>query len=75
MKRRPEPLSPLLTVDEAAAYLNVTPSTVRRFRRDGVLPVVKLGGQVKSRIRFRRCDVEALIESGYSPATTGPLAP
>ena len=67
--------SPLLDVDEAAAYLNVSPATVRRFRRDGVLPVVKLGGQSRSRIRFRRTDVEALIESGYTPATKGPLAP
>lgn len=74
MKKHDPSISPLLTVDETAAYLNVTPSTVRRFRRDGVLPVVKLGGHAKSRIRFRRTDVEALIESGYMPATTGPLA-
>lgn len=75
MQKQIPPASPLLTVDEAAAYLNVTASTVRRFRRDGLIPVVKLGGQAKSRIRFRRADIDALIESGYSPATAGPLAP
>jgi excisionase family DNA binding protein len=72
--KKQAPTSPLLTVDEAATYLNVTPATVRRFRRDGVLPVIKLGGQSKSRIRFRRADVDALIESGYTAATAGPLA-
>ena len=72
--KKQAPASPLLTVDEAATYLNVTPATVRRFRRDGLLPVIKLGGHTKSRIRFRRADIDALIESGYTPATTGPLA-
>ena len=66
--------SPLLDVDETAVYLNVSPATVRRLRRDGVLPVVKLGGKSKSRIRFRQADLDALIAANTSPATTGPLA-
>ena len=74
MKKKALPQPTLLTVDEVATLLNVAPQTVRRFRRDGVLPVVKLGGKSKSRIRFRECDVLALIESGYQHATSGPLA-
>ena len=74
MPRKTLPQPVLLTVDEVAILLNVAPSTVRRFRRDGLLPVIKLGGQTKSRIRFRRTDVEALIEAGLIPASTGPLA-
>lgn len=66
--------SPLFDPDETAAYLNVSIATVRRFRRDGVLPVVKLGGKSKSRIRFRQSDLDALIAANTSPATTGPLA-
>lgn len=50
-------------------------ATVVRLDRDGVLPKIKLGGKVKSRVRYRRADLDALIESGYSPATSGPLAP
>ncbi len=64
----------LLTVDETADYLNLTPQTVRRLHRDGVLPSVKLGGKSKSRIRFKQSDLDAVIESGYRPATSGPLA-
>jgi excisionase family DNA binding protein len=64
----------LLTVDETADYLNLTPQTVRRLHRDGVLPSVKIGGKAKSRIRFKQGDLDALIESGYRPASTGPLA-
>lgn len=64
----------LLTVAQTADRLNVSEPTIRRFTRDGVLPVVKLGGKAKSRIRIRNSDVDALIENGYRAATTGPLA-
>lgn len=65
---------PLLTIPEAAAYLNVSVPTMWRLRRDGVVPVVKLGDKTKSRVRVRREDLDALIAAGYQPATSGPLA-
>ena len=64
----------LLEVWEVADYLNLTEGTVRRLIRDGVIPVVKLGGKKKSRIRVRRSDLDALIAANYRPATSGPLA-
>jgi excisionase family DNA binding protein len=65
----------LLTVPQAAADLSTSQDTVRRLIRDGVIPVVKVGGKPKSRIRIRRCDLDQLLAEGYHPATTGPLAP
>jgi excisionase family DNA binding protein len=35
----------LLTIEEAADYLKVTPFTVRRYLREGKLPGLKVGGQ------------------------------
>lgn len=35
----------LLTIEEAAGYLKVTPYTIRRYLREKKLPGVKLGGQ------------------------------
>lgn len=64
----------LMEVLDAADYLNLTEGTVRRLIRDGVIPVVKLGGKKKSRIRVRRGDLDALIAANYRPATSGPLA-
>lgn len=64
----------LLDRPQAAAYLNVSVATVIRLDRDGLLPKIKLGGKAKSRVRYRRADLDALIASGYMPATSGPLA-
>lgn len=64
----------LLDVWEACDVLNMPEGTVRRLIRDGVIPVVKLGGKSKSRIRVRRQDLDALIAANYVPATSGPLA-
>jgi predicted DNA-binding transcriptional regulator AlpA len=70
-KRKPRPL---LTIPETAEWLNISVDAAWRLRRDEVLPVVKLGGKGKSRVRVRPEDVEALIAAAYSPATSGPLA-
>ena len=53
----------LLTVEEAAAYLRVTPPTVYRLLRAGKLPGVKVGRQW----RVRLVDLEAHLTS--PPAT------
>jgi len=45
-----EPMpKPLFTVQQAAAFLNVTPRTVRRMIDDGRLPAVRLGRMVRIR--------------------------
>lgn len=69
-----DPWPDLMEVPDGADYLNVTEGTFRRLVRDGVIPIVKLGGKKKSRIRVRRSDLDALIAANYHPATSGPLA-
>jgi hypothetical protein len=59
---------------EASIYSGFPEGTLRRFARDGVLPITKPGGKPKSRIRIDRHDLDALMAAGYQPATTGPLA-
>lgn len=66
--------SPVTDVRGAARYLGVSESSMRRLIRDGVVPVTKVGGKPKSRIRVLTVDLDRLLASGYSPATSGPLA-
>jgi len=74
----PEPYTPirpvLLEKWQAAVYLGLTDDGLDRLIRDGVVPVVKLGGRLKSRVRVRQSDLDALIEASLTRATSGPLA-
>jgi excisionase family DNA binding protein len=47
---------PLLTPDEAGAFLRVHEKTVIRFAREGIVPGLRLGGKLW---RFRKSDLEA----------------
>lgn len=49
MNNKAHSADPLLDVWEVAEYLGMTEAAVRRHIRDGVLPVIKIGGQPKSR--------------------------
>jgi len=49
--------NPLLTVQQAAAFLNVTTRTARRMIKDGRLPAIRLGRMV----RIRPEDLAALV--------------
>lgn len=51
-------MSDLLTRVEAAAVLRVHPTTLRRWRRQGKLPVVRLSDGT---IRYRQSDLDALV--------------
>lgn len=62
---------PLLDVYEVMDYINFTEGAVRRLIRDGVIPVVKIGGLPKSRIRVRQSALDDLITRSTAPATTG----
>lgn len=72
----PKPLSERLTISEAAAYLRVSTSTVRRRYRNGRLRGYKDEGI----LRFKLSDLEAFFDGGLveqpAPAPkVDPLAP
>ena len=52
-----------LTVQEVAAELQVHEETVRRWIRDGEVPVVDLGR--KAGYRVKRADLDAFLERRY----------
>lgn len=52
--------SPLLNIDEAAAYLKVSVSTLARMRRDKNGPAY---AQLGARVVYRKVDLDAFIES------------
>jgi excisionase family DNA binding protein len=55
----------LLTTHQVAALLQVTPRTVRRWARDGVLPRVRIGGRIT---RYSAHDIASLIATTTSEA-------
>lgn len=60
------PVGVLKTAD-AAAYVNLSPPTLARFRLTGEGPVfAKLGGAV----RYRRADLDAWLESRLVKSTS-----
>jgi excisionase family DNA binding protein len=59
---------------QASEYLNIPESTIRRWIKEGAIPYVKPGGRPKSRIRIWSGHLDELMERGYRPARTGPLA-
>jgi len=52
----------VLSISQAAAYLGVSPDTVRRLIRGGTIPHARIGNS----IRIRRTDLEAYIEGQIS---------
>jgi excisionase family DNA binding protein len=52
---------PLLTVDEAAAWLSISPATLRYWRHVGRGP---RSLSVGTAIRYRTSDIEAWLEAG-----------
>jgi len=50
----------IMTVDQAAEYLQVVPDTIRRAARDGTLPAAKFG----KAWRFRKVDVDDCLSKG-----------
>lgn len=58
----------LLTTAEAAKLLKVSPVTIARWKKQGLLPAYKLGPRA---VRFRRAEVEALARP--AAVTDGPI--
>lgn len=48
----------ILTLEDVADYLKVTPRTIYRLAREGKLPAFKLGGVW----RFRRSELQSWID-------------
>jgi excisionase family DNA binding protein len=57
----------LLTVPEVAKILRINPETVRNWARDGRLSPVPLPSRM---LRFRRSDVEALLDDSTTEQVT-----
>jgi len=53
------PLEPLLTLEEVAAILRLSPRTIRRLVSSGKLPCAHLAG----RLRFLAADVKGFVSS------------
>ena len=58
-------LGGMFNIKQAAAYLNVSVSTIENLRKEGGFPTVKMGTVV----RFDRDDLDVFI--GKSKVTTG----
>jgi transcriptional repressor of dcmA and dcmR len=65
---------PLLDIEQAARFLNVSETSLRRWTNDGRLPCLRVGRRRER--RFRRVDLLAFLERDPSrnPRAAGPLA-
>ncbi|MXP66077.1 DNA-binding protein [Roseomonas sp. M0104] len=68
---RPDPGDRLLRLAEVATYLGTSPRTLRRWRAQGLIPVVRIGGSV----RVRAADLERALAGPSDPAASGPETP
>jgi excisionase family DNA binding protein len=70
MKQQEPVASPLLTIPEAAAYLNVSVETLKYWLyRTVQIPSVRLGPRGRRGLRrLRKQDLDAYIEAGVQPA-------
>lgn len=64
----------LMDAWQACDYLGLPRSTFDKWVRAGLIPAVRPGGQPRSRLWFRREDLDAFIAAAMRPATAGPLA-
>ena len=60
--------SDLMTEDEAANYLTVSKSSIRRWVQEGLISKFRVG---KKSVRYRRSDLDAYIESQQRTAVEG----
>lgn len=58
----------LLTVEQAAAKLQVTPRTIKNWIRTGRLKGYKAGGRIW---RLKESDLEAFLEASTKPQEAG----
>ncbi len=63
----------LLTIDEAAGYLSVSKTSLRRWTRDGILECVRIGPRAER--RFRRAALDGFLQRRVDPLTADFNAP
>jgi excisionase family DNA binding protein len=63
-----------LTVAEAAEYVRLPESTLRKMIKSGAIPHTKPGGKQRSHIRIWSEHLDDLMRAGFREATSGPLA-
>lgn len=64
-EKKPPATEVLMSVEEVAAWLQVSPEWVRQHangRRRPALPRLKMGSSKNAVVRFRRADVQAFID-------------
>ena len=59
----------LLSVQEAADFLGLSVSTIRRYIRDGRLPAYRVAGE--RLLRIKRSDLEALLDPIFEEGKEG----
>jgi excisionase family DNA binding protein len=59
----------LLDISEAAQFLNVSETSLRRWTNDGLLPCLRIGRRRER--RFRRADLLAFMEQPSAPQSSG----
>jgi hypothetical protein len=59
MERHIPTPSGLLTPEQTAEFLQVSPRTLRNLQRRKILPLIRLTNKI---VRFRRVDVEAALQ-------------
>jgi transcriptional repressor of dcmA and dcmR len=62
-------LTELLDISEAARFLNVSETSLRRWTNDGLLPCLRIGGRRER--RFRTADLLAFMEQPTAAQRTG----
>ena len=62
--RKNNDISPVMTVQDVAAYLRVDKSTIYRLVKAGALPAFKFG----SEWRFNRENIDAWVKKQQTPA-------
>jgi excisionase family DNA binding protein len=65
-------MKPLFTIEEAASYLRVSKTSLRRWTNEGRLACVRVG--VRGERRFRLEDLEAFLRAEPQPGPTEALA-
>lgn len=61
----------ILTAEQLADHLQVRPSTIRLWAREGLIPVIRVGGRV---LRFDLDDVLCMLKQSGQRTGTVPAA-
>jgi excisionase family DNA binding protein len=71
------PLVPMMSVEDVAVLLRLSPRSVCRLAIEGSIPAVRISSERKQRslLRFRRDEIERIVMGGAPPAQQQAQAP